>query len=854
LSEPFLPLALVVLLLALGLGAFQVLPLSSDVHEALSPQSARLWRELLPQQSGEGTSRADRGTSRAVPNRPLVSHTALENDLGVPTTPRHHTLSLYPASTRRDLALLVLATSVFVLGGVLFRSAGATAWILSILAVNGAAFAFFGLVQQLTWNGRLYWSIPLTHGGTPFGAFVNRNSAGGYLNLCLAAAIGLTVWTLARREVSAVGRSITGHVLAFLANLNGRTLTGFLLAACMVAGILSSLSRGAWLAMVVAATLTLLCVSLTRHFQARFTWVVIVAVLGLGVAGWVGRTDAIRSRLSTLLSYEQNVSNERLAHWQDGIRSANDFLVFGSGLGTYRYVYRLYQQNRLGEEWFYHAENQYVEALLDAGVVGVGLILVMVGLIGVASWRLLQEPPYTADYALGIAGAFGLVSQVVHATFDFGLYMPANMIAFALLCGVVAGRAAQLEARRDRTELTGVAWMASRILWLPVTRHLSASLLALLAVLVWWGYGEAQDLAAIERAMDHTRIAEDASKKPAEEWSKSIQELTASVEGCPDDAQAQFRLAQLWINLYRSEKVQKLREGRGLQVNEVALWDSTSTAILHGRAHDLAATRRNADLDSMRSEPPAGKCLAPALQHLLLARRACPVLADVHLRIAELSFMAGDPAGDWIHLERARQLAPSSASVLFYIGLLEIQAGRSDMACVSWRKSLEISPGNLESILTHAAKYLDLPKQIGDLLPDSPAVLIQTARVHFQDAAHAGTRQAILKKAEALMARTELPKDEACYLRGTILAARKQNLQAIRYVSQAVELRPDNTAWRFELATLLRDRGMVQESQNQAKLCLQREPGNPQYQQLLRELIRTQLTNGRNARPQESLQ
>jgi protein involved in temperature-dependent protein secretion len=104
------------------------------------------------------------------------------------------------------------------------------------------------------------------------------------------------------------------------------------------------------------------------------------------------------------------------------------------------------------------------------------------------------------------------------------------------------------------------------------------------------------------------------------------------------------------------------------------------------------------------------------------------------------------------------------------------------------------------------------------------------------------------------MARAALPQDQACYLNGTLLAARKQHLQAIRYVSQAVALQPDNTAWRYELATLLRDRGMVKQAQDQAKVCVQLDPRNTQYQQLLRELIRTQLTSGRRPNTPDALQ
>ena len=59
--------------------------------------------------------------------------------------------------------------------------------------------AFFGICQQMSWNGKLFWSFPLRHSGYPFSSFVNRNNAAGYLVLCLAAAFGVAFWSWSNR-------------------------------------------------------------------------------------------------------------------------------------------------------------------------------------------------------------------------------------------------------------------------------------------------------------------------------------------------------------------------------------------------------------------------------------------------------------------------------------------------------------------------------------------------------------------------------------------------------------------------------------------------------------------------------
>ena len=50
-------------------------------------------------------------------------------------------------------------------------------------------------------DGRsIYWTIPLEFGGSPFGPYVNKNNAGGYLLICLACSIGLMYLVMSNRK------------------------------------------------------------------------------------------------------------------------------------------------------------------------------------------------------------------------------------------------------------------------------------------------------------------------------------------------------------------------------------------------------------------------------------------------------------------------------------------------------------------------------------------------------------------------------------------------------------------------------------------------------------------------------
>lgn len=822
-ADSVLPLACVPLLCALVLGAFQLVPLSPETGAFFSPGGARLRSELASEQtSSDGSVAAS---------------------LGIAASDSHLPLTLYPASTRRDLALLVLAVAVFLLGGAFFKTPRAHIWLCGLLAGAGTALTFFGLVQQLTWNGLLYWTVTMTHGGAPFGPFVNRNNAGGFLNLCLAGALGFTVWALARtgprapvsggarlREKRPWTTRAGDRLLESLASLNAFKIVAVSFTGFIVAGILCSLSRGSAVAMIGAAILTTIAALCARRGTVRLWGIWIAAMAGLTLVGWVGMSNPVKTRLATLFD-QQEMSQVRVPHWRDGLKAAADFWQVGSGLGTYRYVYRPYQE-RLSEAWYRHAENQYLEVLLESGVVGLGMMLIMIVLVGMACWRLLRDDRDKRTFAFGIAGTFALTSQTIHAFFDFGVSIPANMILIALMFGAVSGRAANLTFK-------GVS---SRLLALPRIQSLPTFVTTVLLVAALWGFLEVREVAAMETAMEQTRFEHTPGGSTPSELRSAIQTLDSAIARRRDDAEAHYRMATLWIYLYRTRAMEQLRGESAEALDETALWNVTSPVAIHGRAHQLTQQNLQSELENLRNQPVIEDHLPNALRHLILADRSCSLLPWVHLKMAELCGLITDPSSDQIHIERSQRLAPGDPDLLFVCGLLELQAGRVELACDSWRRSLTLSSRYLDKVLSLAGRELSFWHTVEMAIPASPDLLIRLAREKYLGEEHATIRGMLVNRAGALIEELDLPEDERYYLRGSLCTLKELYPEAIIDLSRATELRPYEAGWRYELAVLLKQEGRLDEAHEQAKTCARLDPNNNRYRELLIEVNYSRLT------------
>ena len=141
--------------------------------------------------------------------------------------------------------------------------------------------------------------------------------------------------------------------------------------------------------------------------------------------------------------YIVSIKSGRIPNWGEALKTVPQFWIGGTGLGTYRFVYERFQNRFLRDIAHFHAENQFIQALVEGGVIALGCLIAAIVLTIVAIVRLYNRGG-SVNTVLAVVGTFGLASQIVGGMFDFGLYIPSNTILMAALCGIVVGRAAML--------------------------------------------------------------------------------------------------------------------------------------------------------------------------------------------------------------------------------------------------------------------------------------------------------------------------------------------------------------------------------------------------------------------------
>src|SRR6202041_152152 len=110
----------------------------------------------------------------------------------------HATASAY--DTRMDLNLLLAYAILLFLSTQAFRYSDDWRGFIWFIMIFGFLVAIFGILQQVTFNGKLYWFREMRYGGIPFGPYVNRNHFAGFIELVIPVSLVPLVLGKVRRE------------------------------------------------------------------------------------------------------------------------------------------------------------------------------------------------------------------------------------------------------------------------------------------------------------------------------------------------------------------------------------------------------------------------------------------------------------------------------------------------------------------------------------------------------------------------------------------------------------------------------------------------------------------------------
>lgn len=318
-------------------------------------------------------------------------------------------LSASPFSTRIELQLLFADVILIFLAAQAFRTIEdwrGFAWFVIIFAflVSG-----FGILQHLTFNGKLYWFREMRYGGIPFGPYVSRNHFAGFAELVIPMSLVPLVLGKVRRE---------------------RLVIVGILAVIPLAALFLSASRGGIVS--VLAELVLLAILLVIRRSAGKHALVGAAVLGIAflLVSWLGVREILArfAALQTLEVSESKRASMRLGTW----RIFEDHPVVGTGLGTLEIVYPPYETQYDGKV-VNHTHNDYLEALAETGILGGLFCLWFLGVLFFTSLVRIQSPSSAFAGVLHLAGLTGCSGFLVHSLVDFNLHIPANALLFFFL-------------------------------------------------------------------------------------------------------------------------------------------------------------------------------------------------------------------------------------------------------------------------------------------------------------------------------------------------------------------------------------------------------------------------------------
>jgi O-antigen ligase/tetratricopeptide (TPR) repeat protein len=817
-----LPYISFVVICGLGVALFQLVPLPDFLTSIFLGRQAEIYREFT----------------------------------GEPATPGR--ISLFPQGTWHQFQLLLMALAALLLTSRYFRTAREIIILMAVIAANGCLLGTLGMLQRLS-SDRIFWIFEYAQ--SPFASFVNRNNAAGYLLMTLACCIGLLPIVMPVRVTSGppglisrempYWRQLSQYLSYFLAELNASKiilLTGTILIA---SSIIASASRGASIALLVGVVVTFLTYGLARRPQNMSIVLLPLILLVVALSVWVGFSDKLLQRWQGTDLVELSQMDARIRHWQDTWQATKEMGPLGAGLGSYLHVHRLYRQS-YESVVFRYAENQYFQALVEAGWPGL--------LIFLAAWvfafryamLLILRGQSNTTVGVGAMGIFLLSSQAAASLFDFGFYVPSNMILMATLVGMLGYQAHAFSARLKKAH------------WL---RHRFSNRLIQFGLLFIFGGLTVSTLDLYRHSKIDTLIRHDEqfTRRLNQDWdfqrlgmsqtTRRIEELTQMLSHC-NSLDGWNHLGDLWIHRFRlmslavMEKTAEYLDTMALAVDEKEkeklredAWGLTRLERTRDYIQDLGYNFSQLRAIAVTKEPFISENIPPAYRSFATSRANAPLQPVVHLKLGQLggilNYAPGKPQGGK-EVEHAILLAPSNAQYRLLGAIFFLQERNVDAAAPHIRRFLELVPDlTMPMDVLYARTPFNsfaVPPQVvfDQMLPENPVLIFSFAKNWCKTDPE--TRNRALEKIEELLVKSDIGELNKLKLRADVYLEKGEITSAIETMATILRGNPLDENVRFQRASLLLNEKRLPEALEEARNLIRSNRMNASYNRLLNQI------------------
>jgi O-antigen ligase len=319
----------------------------------------------------------------------------------------HRTASSHNTSV--DFQLLLADILILFLAAQSFRTLSDFRGFVWFIMAFGFLVAIFGILQHLTFNGKLYWFREMRFGGIPFGPYVNRNHFAGFAELVIPVSLVPLVLGKVRRE---------------------RWFIVGLFAVVPLGALFFSASRGGIVSFAVELGVIAIWLVSRRIAGRQLLSAAAILLLAFLMVSWLGVREALE-RFSSMQSLEVT-RGKRTSMAADTWHIFLDHPLLGTGLGTLQDVFPPYETLYDGKV-VNHSHNDYLEALAETGLAGGVFCVWFLGGLFFESLRRLSRDAGAFASTVQLSGLVACTGFLTHSLVDFNLHIPGNALLFFLL-------------------------------------------------------------------------------------------------------------------------------------------------------------------------------------------------------------------------------------------------------------------------------------------------------------------------------------------------------------------------------------------------------------------------------------
>jgi O-antigen ligase len=327
-------------------------------------------------------------------------------------------LPLTLAPDRAIASLLWLLPAIATLLAVVVLGAFRARWIAWVLVGMTGAGVVLGALQVVGGTGGAYL-YEITNEGVAVGFFANANHTATLLLISIPFIAALQGHakrrSSSRRNASAVTVLTTAaFAVVVVGLLTNQSLAGIGLGVPVVlASFLAIGSRG----------------KTTRPWLGVAAGLVSIAAVAIIVLGPFGN--------NLIGEQSANADLTRQTSFPRTLRAAGDYLPVGSGVGSFLTIYNTQEPvEKVTRTYMNHAHSDWLEILLETGLVGVGLAAVFL-----LWWFRRARSIWRSDDIdlFGRAAVIATATLLVHSTVDYPLRTAALSAVFAACLGLMTG-------------------------------------------------------------------------------------------------------------------------------------------------------------------------------------------------------------------------------------------------------------------------------------------------------------------------------------------------------------------------------------------------------------------------------